>query len=251
MSSTRKGVVANVILGLALVVFGVLLLLEAVFRVDVWGLLWPLFVLGPGLMLFAVMLAKGRGHSGGLAVPACIVTTVGLILFVQNLLNMWATWAYAWTLVAPTSLGAGLLIEGWWNGDGRRRAEGRRTVTAGVTAFVVLGAFFELALNLSGWVPRVVSRLLGPLVFIALGTLLLLRALLFPRGRHPAGVEFTKPGSAAPYRGPDLPPMPLDSTASVAQKPLPDLASRQQPISDEPAVDGPRSAEREAMDGRQ
>jgi hypothetical protein len=236
MSSTRKGVVTNVVVGLALVVLGVLLLLEAVFRVDIWGLLWPLFVLGPGLVLFAVMLSKGRGHRAGLAVPASIVTTVGLILFVQNLLNVWATWAYAWTLVAPASVGAGLLIEGWWSGDESRRAEGRRTVTAGLLAFVVLAAFFELALNLSGWVPRMVSRLLGPLVFIALGAMLLLRALLFPNGLRRAEVGTMPPTSPAPEPSSEHSRTLSEPIVSEVQGSVPAKAPPQPTISDEPTV---------------
>ncbi len=210
MSTGKRGMLGSLVVGLALIVLGTLLLLEAVFRINVWGLLWPMFVLGPGLAFFAAMVLQGRGRGGGWAVPASILTAVGLILFVQNLLDLWATWAYVWTLAAPTAVGAGLMIQGWWNRDGTRIAEGRRVATTGLLMFVFLMVFFEFALNLSGLLPRFLARLVGPLLVIALGAVLLARAVLSSARNRVVIADRSGPVPPAPVQpssGPSVPPV--------------------------------------------
>ena len=60
--------------GAILVALGVAFLAQNTFNVTGLGFRWPFFIIGPGLLLFAAMIAGGRG-SGNLAVPASIVTT--------------------------------------------------------------------------------------------------------------------------------------------------------------------------------
>ena len=45
-----------------------------------------------------------------MAVPGCVLTTVGLILAIQNTFNLWQTWAYAWTLIIA-AVGIGLTLQ--------------------------------------------------------------------------------------------------------------------------------------------
>ncbi len=115
--------------GLGLIILGVLFLLGAIFRVDVWGALWPFFIIVPGLLFFVAMVSIGR-PGAPLAVPGSIITTVGLILFFQNVTGLWSTWAYAWALIFPTSVGIGIAIAGLWSDDTRALRGG--TAMAGV-----------------------------------------------------------------------------------------------------------------------
>ncbi len=107
-NEARTGLVGGAIL----VALGALFLAQELFSFDPGRYGWPLFIIGPGLLLFAGMVLGGRG-AGDFAIPASIVTTVGLILFTQNLTGHFQSWAYAWTLVAPTAVGLGLALYGF------------------------------------------------------------------------------------------------------------------------------------------
>jgi hypothetical protein len=77
-----------------LVGLGVLFLFQQAVGVEIGQYAWPLFVIFPGLAFLAAF-ALGPRSAAGLAIPGCVVTTVGLILAVQNTFNVWETWAYA------------------------------------------------------------------------------------------------------------------------------------------------------------
>jgi hypothetical protein len=164
----------NVGLGIVLLALDVLFLLQQVTGFDVWHRSWPLIVVGCGLLPFLLMLGGGKSASG-LAIPASMVTMVGLILLVQNSFNLWQTWAYAWALVAPTSVGIGTWLMGWWADDPERRRSGERLSEIGVVLFLAFAAFFELALNLSGFWRQGLGGTAFALVLMLVGAYLLLR----------------------------------------------------------------------------
>lgn len=165
---------ATLIIGALLVVFGVLFLLGQTLNLPVdWSRYgWPVFVIAPGLALFVVMAAGGKSW-GGLAVPASIVTVVGLILFVQNTLDLWQTWSYAWALVFPMAAGLGTWIEGIWCEDPSLKQRGQHLLTVGVTLFLVFAAFFEGVLGISHLGATQVARIGIPTALIVAGILLL------------------------------------------------------------------------------
>src|SRR5438105_12328491 len=87
------------VLGIVLVLIGLTYLaLEFIPRrfllIDIAHYGWPLFVIVPGLVLIGV----GMTVSGlsGLCIPGAIVTMVGVVLLLQNLFDLFATWTYAW-----------------------------------------------------------------------------------------------------------------------------------------------------------
>jgi hypothetical protein len=168
MTENRLHNSGGLIAGLLLVGLGGLLLVGQVFRIQLMSVLWPFFVIVPGLFLFGAMLNGGK-QAAGLAVPASIVTMVGVLLFYQNVFHLWSTWAYAWALVFPTAFGMGLVIQGIWSGDMRLRDRGVSTIKVGLTIFVVLAFFFELLLNISGFRHGFIGRMLWPLLLIGLG----------------------------------------------------------------------------------
>ena len=109
MDSTRRG---TVLLGLALVLLGGLALAGRFLNLDVLSLGWPIFVLAPGIVLFAAGVAIGGKGGLGLAIPGGIVSMVGLVLTFQSATGLWGTWAYAWALVAPGGVGLALVLYG-------------------------------------------------------------------------------------------------------------------------------------------
>jgi len=131
-------------------VVGVLALLGRLLSVDVLGLGWPLFVLIPGILLFAAGIAVGGRAGLGLAIPGGIVSMVGVVLSVQAATGLWATWAYAWALVAPGGVGLGFLAYGLFTGQPDVARTGLPILLTGLGLFVAFGLFFEGVLHLSG-----------------------------------------------------------------------------------------------------
>ena len=134
----RSGVVGGAIL----MAIGAHLLLREIFNIDLGQYGWPFFIIGPGLLLFAGMVIGGRG-AGDLAIPGSIVTTIGLLLFVQNLTGRFETWAYGWSLIV-IAVGLGLIIAGSWDGEDKQVREGKEVASVGAFLFIGFGTFFEL-----------------------------------------------------------------------------------------------------------
>src|SRR4051812_47582641 len=86
---------SSLVIGGILILVGILVLLDRQAGLDVGRTGWPLFVIGPGVILFLVSFAVGGRAGAGFAVAGAIVTATGLILAVQSQTGLWATWAYA------------------------------------------------------------------------------------------------------------------------------------------------------------
>jgi len=140
MSSQRN--TGSLIGGSILIVFGVLALLGKIFNVNFWSTFWPFFIVGFGLLFFLGMFAGGRSVSG-LAIPGAIITTIGLMLFYQNITDHWESWSYGWTVILM-SVGVGIFIMGLWGQNENQRAAGLRVLRIGLIMFIIFGAFFEL-----------------------------------------------------------------------------------------------------------
>ena len=170
-ASGRGSQVVALVFGVALILLGLLLLAGQLLRIDLAHVLWPFFILVPGLALFAAALAA-HGKSGEpLAIMGGIITMIGAILLVQNLTGWWASWAYAWALIAPTSIGLGMMVWGALKGFRDKAKEGMNLAGVGLVMFLVAGAFFELVIGISGFG---LGRLGLPLLLIGLGVLLVL-----------------------------------------------------------------------------
>jgi len=169
--SRRGGQVASLVFGAAFILFGLLLLAGQLLHINFLGLLWPFFIIVPGVALFlAALLASGKGGEP-LAIFGSIITMVGAILLFQNVTGLWAMWAYAWALIAPTSIGLGLLLWGAVKGRQDKVKEGLNLAGTGLVIFLVAGAFFELVLGVSGFG---LGSLALPLLLIGLGVILVL-----------------------------------------------------------------------------
>jgi hypothetical protein len=172
----------RMILGLSLILLGLLFLAQQLTGWDVWRFFWPVLIIASGLLFFVVMVWAGP-MAGWLALPGAIVTTVGLILLIQNTFDMYQTWTYAWALLIAAN-GVGIWIQGRWSGNPGLLRAGRRTLVTGLVLFVVAGAFFELVLNLSGFASNDAVRVAGPALIILLGLYLLLRSSLPRRSEY-------------------------------------------------------------------
>ncbi|MFN8382093.1 MAG: hypothetical protein U0V02_09145 [Anaerolineales bacterium] len=129
--------------GTALIAVGILSLLGQVFSgYHFWGMIWPFLIIGVGGLFYIGMFAGGKSVSG-LAVPATIITTIGLILFYQNITHNWESWSYAWTIIL-IGVGLGIYIMGAYGGDEGQRSSGMSVIKVGAILFLVFGGLFEL-----------------------------------------------------------------------------------------------------------
>lgn len=165
---------SGVALGVVLVVVGVFYLLVQLYGIDLSSFGWPLFVIIPGLTLLIVgFVSLGTGA----AIPGGIVTMVGLVLAYQNSTGNWASWAYAWALVAPGGVGLGLFLQGLRERNPGLTKQGRSLMFIAALIFLVGFVFFESILNLSGINDVPVVRAALPALFIVIGILLLARSI--------------------------------------------------------------------------
>jgi hypothetical protein len=132
------------------------------------GLLWPMFILVPGLIMLAVALTGGKGGAAAMSIPGMIVTGTGALMFVQNLTGYWESWAYAWTLYGAF-LGMGFMLMGQRLGDDSLHHIGHNFVNVSLMAFAGFAFFFEIIIGISGHGP------LNALILIGVGLFLLTR----------------------------------------------------------------------------
>ena len=167
--------------GIILLVTGGLFLADQLLGISILAYAWPLLVVLFGLILFLGMLVAGKAGAW-LAIPAAAITTLGILLFIQNVFDLWVTWAYAWALLISAT-GVGMLImNGYLKRVGLRRAAGV-VIGLGLVLFVIFGILFELILNIAG--SDVHSGLFLGAGLILLGLFMVFNRLLFGR-KQPA-----------------------------------------------------------------
>ena len=192
---TSKRNTGSLVGGSLLIIFGILALLGKLFQnFNFWNTFWPFFIIGVGLLFFVGMFAGGRSVSG-LAIPGTIITTIGLMLFYQNLTNHWESWSYGWTVILM-SVGLGIFIMGMWGQNLSQRAAGLRVLRIGLIMFVIFGAFFELIFTAGR--PFGLRSIFFPAALILLGLYLVIsRSGLLP-GRSDSEPAVFEPENNTP-----------------------------------------------------
>jgi hypothetical protein len=148
---------------------------------GVTRVIWPFYIIIPGLALYVAMFLGGRS-AGPVAIPASIVTTIGVILLFQSVFDSFGAWAYAWALI-PTAVGFGLVVNGLWSRKPEATRAGLNLMAVGALLFVAFGTVFELVFNISGLVSPALSRVVWPVLLIGVGLLVLVRNVLRPATR--------------------------------------------------------------------
>lgn len=137
-------------LGAILIVVGLLAFVGRAVSIDVFAIGWPLFVLVPGVLMFAIAVGIGGRAGIAVAIPGGIVSMVGLVLSVQAATGLWATWAYAWALVAPGGVGIAMVVYGLLTRQGEFVRLGLPVLGVGLGLFLAFGLFFEAVIHLNG-----------------------------------------------------------------------------------------------------
>ena len=149
----RRGAIA---LGVVLILVGLVAIVGRAASLDVFSIGWPLFVLVPGLLMFAAAVGIGGRAGIALAIPGGIVSMVGLVLSAQAATGLWSTWAYAWALVAPGGVGVAMVVYGLLTRQREFVRLGLPVLGIGLGLFLAFGLFFEAVIHLnslqgSGW----------------------------------------------------------------------------------------------------
>ncbi len=167
----------GLVLGILLVVVGGVILAGRLLDVTLGAQAWPLWIVLPGVAMVLGSFAIPPRGGVGLAIPGAMLTMVGVVLWVQELYGLYATWAYAWALVAPGGVGLGMLLYGLVRGERSLIAEGARVTLVGLGLFLGFGLFFEGVVGLSGNRIANLDEVL-PYAAIGLGLLLVLVSFL-------------------------------------------------------------------------
>ena len=195
---TEKRNVGAVVVGVILISLGALSLLERLFKgTSFWGWVWPIMIMGFGALFFVGMFIFGKSFSW-MAIPGSIVTTNGIMLFLQNLTGRWETWSYSWTIIL-ISVGLGIFIMGAWEGNLSRKKAGRKVMEIGLIMFVIFGAFFEIIFSFGvseGW-----RTFMFPIALLILGSYLVFKQLGLNTRKDK--IEQNQPDVVVPPPSPD------------------------------------------------
>ena len=174
MFPRQRGLSGLFVPGIPTLITGILLFMASVSgNWNIWAYLWPLEVLSvaAAFVLMAIFLKVPW-----LMIPASIVGFTGLVLQFCAATGYWSSWAVLWT-VEPFSVGLPLLLIGI-----AKRIEGVKLAgiilcgLAGV-AFAAMSTFLVTTV----WV----TRLIGPVVVLALGAILVFTAIQKPTADKP------------------------------------------------------------------
>lgn len=127
---------------------------------------WPLIIVGVGALFYIMALVT---WTPALMVPGTLIAGIGGIIFWQNAVGGWGSWAYVWTLF-PGLAGIGTFLMFLMQGDLRRAiSAGVWPVVVSIILFLIFGSLFGAIALIGQW---------WPLLLIALGVILLARGVL-------------------------------------------------------------------------
>src|ERR1035437_5989305 len=164
--------------GVVLVVVGLAFLAFELLRFDFGRYGWSVYVIAPGVVLLLIGLAIPHEGSLGAAIPGGIITTVGLLLAYQESTGAYASWAYAWALVAPGSVGLTLTLYGLLHRRLDLLDAGLGSAGVGVGLLVGCGLCCESVVGLDDGGSTTAIRSALPMLAVGLGVIIVIRNLL-------------------------------------------------------------------------
>jgi uncharacterized integral membrane protein len=169
----RRGNRTSLVFGILLIFAGILFILirsNPVWQdwfVEVWD--WPLTIVALGGFLFLLGLILWEP---GMAIPAVIVSGIGLIIYYQVQTDDWTSWIYLWTLT-PGFTGIGIILASIMEMNWRH-------IWRGLDLVLISGLLYVLFASLFGGM-----TLLGPygpaILMISLGIYVLIRGAVSMR----------------------------------------------------------------------
>jgi hypothetical protein len=157
------------IAGVGLIILGVTLMVLNVIPGVHLAQTWPLVfvIIAAAFVALPFLWPSARTTLAVSLIPGGVFLSLGLIFLYATTTEDWSVWAFAWTLI-PAGAGLGLSLAariGSW-GEGAVLA-GFWMLIGNLALFIIIGLLVKAPL----------IRSLAPLLLIALGVLILLRAL--------------------------------------------------------------------------
>lgn len=156
-AEVNKKDVGKAKLAAGLVAGGVILLAANLLHISLMFFLWPMFIIGPGLLMLWPAYQSTPGNQSKLAflaVPGAMIVATGGLIILMNLVNHHESWAYAWTLILAAGA-AGYAYMHRFDASNERGDKAYRFIRAMVIAFMALAVFFEVLVfqSLGIWWP--------------------------------------------------------------------------------------------------
>ncbi len=149
-------------LGLLLLAAGAWILIARFIHIDLGDWLWPFWIIVPGGIIMALGFRDTHRSNEGLVTFGSIVAVTGIILFVQNITGQWQSWAYAWALLFPGSIGLGRYLWGKRAGNTAAVQSAEKTLRVALVLFAAFGFFFESVLGIGGFGLGSAGRIVVP-----------------------------------------------------------------------------------------
>lgn len=170
-----------IVVGALLIALGLVFLVGQYLDIDAERYGWPFFVIAPGVVIWLIALIVGGPVGVGFSIVGAITTVTGLLLLYQDTTGHWESWAYAWALVAPGSVGVALFVQGLVHGERELIESGWRTAAVGLGLFLGFGVFFEGIIGIGGTGPAAVRDVILPGGLLLLGVIVVLGSLVGQR----------------------------------------------------------------------
>ena len=194
-------------LGLLLLAVGAWILIARFIHVDLGAWLWPFWIIVPGGLIMALGFRDTHRGNEGLVIFGSIVAVTGIILFVQNITGQWQSWAYAWALLFPGSIGLGQYLWGKRTGNSAAVRSAEKTLRVAFVLFLAFAVFFEVVLGISGFRLGAAEGVIVPVLLIAVGVAVYVTSMSGGRG---SVVEPPAPPQVTPT--PPQPPVQQDKS---------------------------------------
>jgi len=169
------------ILGGGLLLLGIVLLMGRILSIPFGDYMWPFIFIIPGVLVFLSAMSSGSSSAEGLTILGAILTSLGAIFFAQQVTGLWASWAYVWALVAPTSIGVAQIVYGTRKSRESIIISGRKLVNLGLLMFAIGFVFFELIIGINGFGIGNLGLPVIPVMMVFIGIVILVRALIGKR----------------------------------------------------------------------
>jgi hypothetical protein len=161
------------LVGAGLILLGLLYLLDLIFHLPIGHAIWPFFIIVPGALILRWSLDSSSNDMEPFVAIGSLITSTGLLLLYQSVTGHWVSWAYAWALIAPGSVGFAFWLYGKRKGKEGLMRSGNVLMTIAAAMFFIGAIFFELILNISHF-----GRLFGAILLLIAGVYFLGRAFL-------------------------------------------------------------------------
>ena len=145
--------IVGIVIAIAILIYLIYLFINTIFHlVPIPNqYLWPFVLIVPGILLFRSAVSSDKSSEEGLSLIAGILISLGLVLLFQALTGFWPSWAYAWALIVPTSIGLSQIMYGNLKKREDVSLGGRKLTKLGLTIFTAGLIFFEFILGINGF----------------------------------------------------------------------------------------------------